>query len=465
MDDERTAAQERADGLRAALTVKTNVKGQPVWYACWRDSGGKPVMRTVGPAWLAAINPDPNVFIEKDAARQRAKHLAESWRQGWKVKGRDKSRKGLSMDDREAMAKASAMMLAREVEFDDLADRIAHKHDPRSFAALVDRWLVEKRAEVRDGLLRPSTLADYEGMLRAPAEGQGGRREPHARVLRGFGDCKPREVTGQEIDEFLKALRDEHNLSERTRQKYAVVLGMIFSYALDEKWIKTNPMLDRKRAKRAKKQRKVLVVYTIEQVEQIARQAGGQDGEIIRLAAYSGLRQGELLALKWSDIDWTGGQITVQTSWDHRAGVEGLPKSGHARTVPLADPAGQVLERVSRRDEKCGPRDLVFIGDRTDHVDASALRKRYCAARDTVRKTDENCPQITFHGLRHSFGSLLAGAGLPITSIKDYMGHADIATTAIYTHFIPRAGAAAELTRALSRDTVQMVDAEAEIVV
>jgi integrase len=460
MPDKPSPAEKRTEALKASLVVRTNTAGQPIWYASWRDARGKNVMRTVGPAWLVRTN----VFIAHHDAQHRAKPASGSWRTKWVERGdgkREKLAKG-ALDHGQATIRARELILAREQERDDLHARIARAGDPRSFAALVHKWLDEKRSEVADGTLRPNTLYVYSVILRAPGEAEGRRRAPAARVMRAFGDSKPREITGQEIDDFLKALRDKHKLSERTRQKYSVVLAMIFAFALEEGWIDSNPMLGRKRQKRGTRHRKTITPYSVEQVEAIARQAGGQDGEIVRLASYTGLRQGELLALRWGSVDWTGGMIRVESSWDHRTGTEGPCKSGQSRVVPLGDPAAQVLERLSKRDDKTGPRDLVFIGKRSEHVNGSALYRRYVKARDAVREQDGDCPALVFHDLRHTFGSLLASAGVPIVSIQSYMGHADIATTSIYLHFIPRAAAAAEITRALRRGSVEQVEQTAD---
>lgn len=70
MDDERSPAEARSEALRANLIVRENKSG-PVWLACWRDARGKNVMRTVGPAWLAAIPKHKNLYIEQDERRQR----------------------------------------------------------------------------------------------------------------------------------------------------------------------------------------------------------------------------------------------------------------------------------------------------------------------------------------------------------------------------------------------------------
>lgn len=461
MQKERSDAEARAEGLRVSLAVRKNRAGDPVWYACWRDVGGRSFMRTVGPAWLTPITKDPNGFIRKARDDERAKYVAEKWRMSWEVRGTraeddktEKRRRG-AMTDREARKRADELVILRELEREDLLDRVARSKDPRTFADLADRWLDEKRAEVRDGQLKPSSLADYEGVMRRPAPAKGKRRAPRAWVLREFGERKPMEVTTKETERFLKNLRDEHGLSERTRHKHAMVLGMVFAFALDEGWIKANPMANRKRAKRGARRRKTISVYTVEQVEAIARQANDQDGEIIRLAAFSGLRRGELLALRWGHIDWSGEAIRVQASWDHRAGVEGAPKSGEVRTVPLSEQAAQALERQSKRSKKSGATDLVFPGVKAEHLDASALRRRYVKARNTVIAQDPDCPSITFHDCRHTFGSLCAAAGVPLVDIQTYMGHADIATTSVYLHFVPRTDAARRVSQALRGRSVE----------
>jgi integrase len=451
MDDKRSPAERRSEALKSNLIVRTNTAGEPQWLATWRDARGKNVMRKVGPAWLVKIN----VFIAKHDAENRAKPASGSWRSTWVERGtraeKDKAAKLASgaLDYGQATMRARELIVAREQERDDLHDKLARAGDPRSFAALADEWISARRSDVRDGSLRPSTLADYEGVLRRPSTAQGDRREPRAWVMREFGDRKPREITGSEIDKFLAKLGDEHGLSERTRHKIGTIMNMVFGHAVTEGWITRNPTLDRKRAKRRARHRKAVTIYTMQQVEAIAREAGEQDGQIIRVAAMTGLRQGELLALKWGDIDWNGGQIIVRFSWDHRAGAEGPPKSGQTRTVPLADDAARVLECCSRTSEKTGAMDLIFSGDKGDHLDASVLRKHYCAARDAAIEKDAEIPSLRFHDLRHTFGSLLASGGIPIVAIQSYMGHADIQTTSIYLHHVSRTGAAAEVTRAL----------------
>jgi integrase len=80
-----------------------------------------------------------------------------------------------------------------------------------------------------------------------------------------------------------------------------------------------------------------------------------RDGETVRVAAYSGLRLGELLALRWRDVDWTGSALTISRSLS--SGVEGTTKTGHIRRVPMADQAAAALDRLSQRQDFTSPND------------------------------------------------------------------------------------------------------------
>ncbi len=166
-----------------------------------------------------------------------------------------------------------------------------------------------------------------------------------------------------------------------------------------------------------------------------------QDAELVRLAAYAGLRQGELLALRWRDVEFTASAITVARAMS--AGVESSTKSGRVRRVPLADQAAAALDRLSRREHFTDPDDLVFCNALGRTLDDSALRKRYkrAQAAAVVRP-------LRFHDLRHTFGSLLAASGVDVVTIKAAMGHSALATTSIYLHARPASEQAHMFTHA-----------------
>lgn len=166
--------------------------------------------------------------------------------------------------------------------------------------------------------------------------------------------------------------------------------------------------------------------------------AGEQDAAIYTFAAFTGLRMGELLALKWRDVDFA--KRLVHVRWSHVQGQENRPKSHRVRSVPLIDQAARALDRLSRREHFTALDDLVFVNTVGRHVDGSALRRRYLAAAESA-----GLRRLRFHDLRHTFGTLAVQA-FPLTDVKAYMGHANIETTMVYVHHRPAHDAADRLS-------------------
>ena len=84
-----------------------------------------------------------------------------------------------------------------------------------------------------------------------------------------------------------------------------------------------------------------------------------QDGELVRIAAYTGLRLGELLALRWRDVDLEGSVLTISRAMS--AGVETTTKSGRVRRVPLPAQASDALQRLRRRSDFTAAAEFVFV--------------------------------------------------------------------------------------------------------
>ncbi len=150
----------------------------------------------------------------------------------------------------------------------------------------------------------------------------------------------------------------------------------------------------------------------------------------------TGLRQGELLALKWIDVDWVACRIRVADNFPRGRSAEvDTPKSHYLRSVPMADRLAGELERHFQRSPYRSDDDLVFCHPQTGLVyDASTLRNRFC---DTLERAELR--KVTFHELRHTFGTQMAAAGAPLRAIHEWMGHADGKTTEIYSHYAPDA--------------------------
>jgi integrase len=146
---------------------------------------------------------------------------------------------------------------------------------------------------------------------------------------------------------------------------------------------------------------------------------GPTDGALCLTAAMTGLRQGELVALRWRDVDWTAGVIRVRKNYTR--GAEGKPKSRRSsRAVPMVDRVGAALDQHFKRSAYTADDYLVFCHPQTGHYyDASKIRTRFQAALKSaqVRK-------LRFHDLRHTYGTRMAAAGAPLRSLQEWMGHA-----------------------------------------
>ena len=163
-------------------------------------------------------------------------------------------------------------------------------------------------------------------------------------------------------------------------------------------------------------------------------------------AAMTGLRKGELVALRWVDVDWQSQRIRVRQNYTR--GEFGTPKSRRStRSVPMADELAGELDRLHQASQWKGDQDLVFAHPATGGVQPKANITRRMRAALKVAELDES---HRFHDLRHTFGTAMAAAGVPIRTLQEWLGHRDLATTQIYADYSPGAHEADMVARAFS---------------
>ena len=201
-----------------------------------------------------------------------------------------------------------------------------------TFATACDDWLTYKR----DRKVKLSTQIDYEHMV--------------DRLKKIFGEkfgekIRLEDVTPETVEGFRDALVAE-GLSDRTVNKYLTVLHGIFVWAQRRYKLPANPVANVERRPHAK--RGNIDVFSREEVLALVRAATSeQDGTIYLTAAFTGLRLGELLALRWRDVDFANSSIYVRQSFTN--GRVDTPKSGQERTVPMADEVAQALAKLGKR--------------------------------------------------------------------------------------------------------------------
>ncbi len=179
---------------------------------------------------------------------------------------------------------------------------------------------------------------------------------------------------------------------------------------------------------------------TTGEVEQLATSAvDGEhhqlDGALYLTAAMTGLRQGEQIALRWQDIDWNAQRIRVSRS--HVLGEFGTPKSRRStRSVPMSSRVGGELDRWHQTTAYKADDALVFGEPASgEPLRRGALMRRYRRA----LKAAQLEPTHRFHDLRHTFGTAMAGVGVPMRTLQEWMGHRDVSTTQLYADYAPNA--------------------------
>ncbi len=353
------------------------------WYAKYRLPDGRQVQKALGPAWTQRGRPADGYLTKRTA-------------EAWLRDVLDQAHKGTLP----GMVRTGA-----------------------TFADAAAEWL--RYVEQERGR-KPSTLADYRSVVRA-------------HFLPAFGDQPLERITAETIERWLAAQLREGELSRRSLQKMVVLLNGIFRRARKVWKLSQNPVADIERLPVSK--RTDIEFYSPEEVHALVRASGDeQDGALFLTAAMTGLRMGELLALRWRDVDFATQMMRVTASYT--AGTLGTPKSGLGRAVPLVDEVAQALARLGGRERWTGPDDLVFVGMTGEFMDGSALRRRYKKARDAA-----GLRPLRFHDLRHTFGSVAIRTADP-RELQEWMGHSDFSTTQIYMHYRPRADAARRLSAA-----------------
>jgi integrase len=340
----------------------------PVWYAKYRLPDGRQVQRKLGPAWTERSQPQPGYFTRR---------LAQEWLAETLRRARDGTLPGL---------------LRTGVTVADAATEFL-------------RYIGQDRER------KPSTVKGYRWLI-------------NAQILPTLAGRPIEDVTAAELEQWLAA----STASAATRRKAAVILHGIFKRAQKLHGLPGNPAAQLELP--PLRRNGDVEVFSPEEVWALVRAGSGErDRALFLTAAFTGLRMGELLALRWRDLDFAGSAVRVRASYS--AGALTSPKSGKVRSVPLAPDVARALGALARRELFLGDEDLVFAGEAGGFLDGSALRRRYKRA---LRRA--GLRSLRFHDLRHTFGTRMI-AKADIRRVQEWMGHADIQTTMRYLHYAP----------------------------
>lgn len=317
-------------------------------------------------------------------------------------------------------------------------------------------FLAQTRAARRAKTYQPPAKATF----RQAAENwyehgstQGGKRGPwktstrtgyrsalDVHLLPEFGERQLGEISDRTVEEWLTRQMQSGAVRARTANKLQVMLSAIFERARKQYRHPTNPLsgVDKIAAPKPR----TIEHYSPEEVYALVRAAASErDAALYLTAAFTGLRRGELIALRVRAVDFAGEVIRVEAGYSN--GELSTPKSGVARAVPMVEEVAQALARLLAARGNPGPEELVFPGGGKDgYLAGPAVGRRY---RQAQKKA--GLRPLRFHDLRHTFGSL----AIKTTDVRDVqamMGHADLQTTTRYLHHKPQKDAARKLAKA-----------------
>ncbi len=303
-------------------------------------------------------------------------------------------------------------------------------------ATFLDRWL----ADSVSGQKRPKTERFYRQLVRD-------------HIIPELGRLKLRKLAPADVQAMLKS-RQASGLSGRTVSHIRTVLRTALNVAMRWELVNRNVAALTEPPRVINREQTVITESDARVV--LAAVSGDRLESLYSLALALGLRQGEILALRWQDVDLEASVLHVTASLQRINGtlqrVE--PKTRQSRrTLPLSGFAAEIIrqQRVRQAKERLwagsGWADSghIFTTQSGAPLDGVTVTKRF---QKLLR--DASVAHMRFHDLRHGAASLLAAQGVPARVAMELLGHADIRTTLnIYTHS----------SGSMTRDAVERVGA------
>jgi integrase len=285
------------------------------------------------------------------------------------------------------------------------------------FSDWADRWL--------DSLERkPSTVDSYRSTI------------VHAKGV--FGGQRVRRIGPADIARFNMILR-ERGCSPSTRAKHLRVLGACLQAAVFYRYAESNPVRELPPAQRPRPERKEAAYFENDELPRLFRHLHDEPYRSLCLIALkTGMRQGELFALRWCDVDLKEAVVRVRRS--RTTGTLGTPKNRERRDVDLISDVVETLARLRGERGSAYGDSLVFASaNRVAFLTPSVVLRRHlypAMARAGIPRVGPTQEKRTFHSFRHTFAKRALESGAQITWLSRHLGHSALkVTTDTYGHW------------------------------
>ena len=281
------------------------------------------------------------------------------------------------------------------------------------FSKVAEDWLEYKKPNVRQ-----STLKMYKGHLK--------------HHFQDVDNIKINRITMAKVEKFI-ADKQANDMNLTTLRKLIVTFNQVMNYAVRHKYISHNPVREAERPKgQGGEEKEQITILTPSEINAFLDTEEDQKYRtLFMLAIFSGARQGELLGLKWTDVDWFNNQIHIQRTFNEGAWYKPKSRTSNRRI----DLGPFMMTELKKWKMACPPdeNDLVFPNEAGNPINhGNLLRRHFYPALIAAE-----CPRIRFHDLRHSYASLLIEQGENIKYIQSQLGHSSPTVTLdVYAHLM-----------------------------
>ncbi len=361
----------------ASITVNRNAQGKIISYrfrACiGRDKYGKQNFAT------KTEKADPNLTPAKEAKEMQRR--ADNWEEKLK----------------------SGVMSTKQFTFESFVKNIWWKN------------------HVLNGEHKKATIEFYKNICN--------------KLIDHFGNKKLSNIKSFDIESFLNDLRTQ-NFSNTTIKHYQNVLKIIFGYAETHDVIEKNPM---RKVSPVKTDKKTVDFLSIEQVKIFLERLQCAPLKwqcLINILLFNGLRRGEVVGLKWNDIDMNKALLSINRSigYTPNDGISvNTPKSSCSiRTLPISDNTLLLLKEWYVEQQTIFKDYVLTLDTYVFSNDINPFQPMFPTAPTRwLAKFEKrnNLPNMSPHDLRHTCGALMLSSGASIKDVQDFLGHEDAKTT------------------------------------
>ncbi len=276
------------------------------------------------------------------------------------------------------------------------------------FADFAGYWKDTRRAD-----WKPTALRGYEQILRV-------------HLVPAFRGRNLRSITAEDVQRYKSDRLSKAGLAPKTVNNHLGVLGSLFEDAVKWRYAVQNPARQVKPC-RVDRVDEDFDFWTSEESD--AFLVAIQDvrprwSPFFLTALRTGLRLGELAALRWTDVDFVARKVHVRRSFSH--GSETVPKSGKGRSIPMSP---RLHTALAEHKLACGGAERVFLSDEGEVLDSNRVKHPFWAGVKAA-----GVRRIRIHDLRHSFASQLVIAGESLFKVQTLLGHSESTMTQRYAH-------------------------------